>query len=285
MTTDTTTTFSWDRNDWTALSDMAEGFDEYRPPRSTALVDEELTFVCRTPGRPGTDHTLVHSFGVDELQWTLRDGDRTRSGRATYELFEMQPGLFFLHYLREEDHPVAVSLALDLQNGQVTGAVGELGLEPDPHRARQQWFQGQVAGTAATATEAHQHTTELIGHRIRYGYSSDDVYDHVYLNEQLFTWICVGGAEAGLGDTDRCTYWKLREDTYLFSWLEKNIGVEGMVLIDLAALRTVGIQFGLDQRTQALVNITMGAHAVDLGRAPGIDDCRPVPTALPAATS
>jgi hypothetical protein len=100
---------------------------------------------------------------------------------------------------------------------------------------------------------------------------------HVYLNENLFTWICLGGAEIGVGDTDSATYWKLREDTYLFSWLEKNVGVEGMVLIDLAALRTVGIQFGLDQATGDLVNITMGAYAADLGRVPSADERVPGP--------
>jgi hypothetical protein len=50
-----------------------------------------------------------------------------------------------------------------------------------------------------------------------------------------------------------------------------------MVLIDLAALRTVGIQFGLDQRDGGLVNITMGAYAVDLGQVPGVEVCRPSP--------
>ncbi len=278
MTTDSTTAFSWDKNDWTALSDMADGFDEYRPPLSTALEGQSLTLRCAVPGAADSAHTLVHDFGAGELRWTSLDGHGTREGSAAYELFEMQPGLFFLHYLRQAgDHPIAVSLALDTMTGQATGAIGELGLQPEPHRARQTWFQGHIGEAAAPPVDPHARTTELIGHRIRYGYSSDDVYDHVYLNERLFTWICVGGAEAGLGDTDQCTYWKLRDRTYLFSWLEKNVGVEGMVLIDLSALRTVGIQFGLDQRTGELVNITMGAHAVDLGRVPGIDECRPRP--------
>ena len=87
----------------------------------------------------------------------------------------------------------------------------------------------------------------------------------------------MGGAELGVGDTDSSTYWKLRDQTYLFSWLEKNVGVEGMVLIDLGALRTVGIQFGLDQATGDLVNITMGAYAIDFGKVPGVDTARPGP--------
>jgi hypothetical protein len=278
MTRERTGTFSWNKDDWAGLSEMAEGFDEYRPPLSSALKGQRLELTCRVPGRPDSAHTLVHEFGGDELTWTLLNSVGTTKGVASYELFEMQPGLFFLHYRRmEEDHPVVVTMALDTETGQATGTVGELGLEPNPHLARAQWFQGHLAGAGSDESDAHQPTTELIGRRVRYAYSSDDVYDHVYLNENLFTWLCMGGAELGVGDTDQCTYWKLREQTYLFSWLEKNVGVEGMVLIDLAALRTVGIQFGLDQTTGDLVNITMGAFAVDFGRIPGVDEVRPSP--------
>ena len=275
MSTSTTSAFSWNKDDWASLSEMADGFDEYRPAYSRALDGRELTVNARFVDS-GDEFTLTHAFSEAELSW--RTGEQ--AGTETYELFEMQPGLFYLHYRRSgEDHPVVVSAALDLTTGQVTGAVGELGLGPNPHLARQRWFQGQIAGSAATAADAHEPTDELIGRRVRYAYSGDDVYDHVYLNENLFTWLCIGGAELGVGDTDSCTYWKLRENTYLFSWLEKNVGVEGMVLVDLNALRTVGIQFGIDQQSGDLVNITMGSYAREFERTPSVDDARPGPTA------
>ncbi|PBC46244.1 hypothetical protein CJ179_24360 [Rhodococcus sp. ACS1] len=275
MSTSTTSAFSWNKDDWASLSEMADGFDEYRPADSRALDGRELSLNARFVDS-GDEFTLTHAFSEGELSW--RTGEQ--AGTETYELFEMQPGLFYLHYRRSgEDHPVVVSAALDLTTGQVTGAVGELGLGPNPHLARQRWFQGQIAGSTATAADAHEPTDELIGRRVRYAYSGDDVYDHVYLNENLFTWLCIGGAELGVGDTDSCTYWKLRENTYLFSWLEKNVGVEGMVLVDLNALRTVGIQFGIDQQSGDLVNITMGSYAREFERTPSVDDARPGPTA------
>ena len=274
--------FSWNKDDWASLSEMADGFDEYRPAYSRALDGRALTTVGHYVDT-AEQFTLTQTFQGDELHWTLDDAAGTRSGTEAYELFEMQPGLFYLHYRRNaETPPVVVSAALDLTSGQVTGAVGALGLEPAPHRARQRWFQGQIDGTDATAAGAHPVTDELIGRRIRYAYSHDDVYDHVYLNENLFTWLCLGGAELGVGDTDSCTYWKLRANTYLFSWLEKNVGVEGMVLIDLNAYRTVGIQFGIDQPTGDLVNITMGSYAQEFERTPTVDDACPAPTG-PAA--
>ena len=279
MTMQTSPTFSWNKDFLTPLTEMADGFDEYRPPLSSALAGRRIELNCVLVGVEDSAHTLTHEFGEDDLTWSVTTADVIESGRTAYELFEMQPGLFFLHYRRvEADHPVVMTMALDLTAGQVTGAVGELGLGSEPHLARQAWFQGQVVGSDATAAEAHPQTDELIGRRVRYAYSGEDVYDHIYLNAQLFTWFCVGGAEAGLGDTDRCVHWKLREQTYLFSWLEKNVGVEGMVLIDLAALRTVGIQFGLDQQTGDLVNITMGAYAMPLGHAPGVETALPGPS-------
>jgi len=279
----TTSTFSWNKDDWASLSEMADGFDEYRSAYSHALDGQSLTLNGRYVDTT-EPFTLTHRFRGDELHWTLDDATGRRSGTETFELFEMQPGLFYLHYRRSaETHPVVVSAALDVNSGQVTGAVGSLGLEPAPHRARQRWFQGQIEGTDADAAEAHPVTDELIGRRIRYAYSRDDVYDHVYLNEHLFTWLCLGGAEIGVGDTDSCTYWKLRENTYLFSWLEKNVGVEGMVLIDLNAYRTVGIQFGIDQHTGDLVDITMGSYAQEFERIPSVEDARPAPIGTPAA--
>lgn len=271
-------TFTWNKDDWTPLSEMAEGFDEYRPALSQALVGRRIDLACQYTGTEPEQFSFTQEFGQSEVAWTVNDDSGSRSGSAPYEAFELQAGLFFIHYLRpESNHPEVVTVALDLTAGQVTGAVGELGLGQQPHLAQQRWFQGQVVGSNATTETVHMHTDELIGRRIRYAYSADDVYDHVYLNQNLFTWFCASGAEAGLGDTDRCVHWKLRDQTYLFSWLEKNVGVEGMVMIDLAALRTVGIQFGLDQQSGALVNITMGAYAMPLGYAPGVDEALPGP--------
>ncbi|MDN3460767.1 MoaF C-terminal domain-containing protein [Rhodococcus sp. APC 3903] len=272
-------TFSWNKDDWAPLSEMADGFDEYRPAYSEALVGEQLV-VDGSYIDSEDDARWTLTFSATTVSWQIAAEGAVRSGEDAYELFEMQPGLFYLHFRQSDaDHPVVLSAAVDITSGQVTGAIGELGLPPHPHLARQRWFQGQIDGSGAPASAAHPTTDELIGRRIRYAYSSDDVYDHLYLNENMFTWLCLGGAELGFGDTDSCTYWKLRENTYLFSWLEKNVGVEGMVLLDLNAMRTVGIQFGIDQLSGELVNITMGSHAHEFERVPGVSRVCPGPAA------
>ncbi|MGQ4596407.1 MoaF C-terminal domain-containing protein [Nocardia sp. R6R-6] len=265
--TQRTTGFSWNKDDWTPLNEMAEGFDEYRPEDSGALTGRRIVIDAKFLDT-GTAVIFTHTFTDTTVDWQTTEPN-SPSGTDTYELFEMQPGLFFLHYRRSnENHPTVVTAAIDLISGQVTGAIGELGLGAHPHLAQQRWFQGRIADTESPASSPHASTDELIGRRIRYAYSSDDVYDHIYLNEHLFTWVCSGGAENGFADTDRCWYWKLRDNTYLFSWLEKNVGVEGLVLIDLDARRGVGIQFGMDQRSGELVNLTMGSYLRELTRTP-----------------
>jgi hypothetical protein len=267
-------TWSWDKAKWAPLTEMAEGFSEYRPSLTDKLAGQKIALRCRSVDASVDTFTLHHDFqDSGNLSWSVRDADRdVDTGAAEYEAFEMDEDLFYVHYLRRGmPRPEAVSFALDLRAGACTGAVGRLGLDPEPFRARQTWFQGLVEGSGTTEIP-HARTAELVGHRVRYRYSSDDVYDHIYLTESLFTWVCMSGSEKGQADTDQCVTWKLREGIYLFSWLEKLLGVEGMVLVNLNQLRSVGIQFALDQFTGELVNLTMGAFATHLNVAPPVQE-------------
>jgi hypothetical protein len=262
--------WSWDKAKWAPLTEMAEGFSEFRPPLTENLVGQKIEARCHNVGAPDDTFTFHHDFrDGGNLSWSILNGGRVvGTGAAEYEAFEMDEGLFYVHYLRRGmPKPEAVSFALDLRAGACTGAIGSLGLEPEPARARQTWFQGLIEGSGTTEI-SHVRTTDLVGRRVRYRYSSDDVYDHIYLNENLFTWVCMSGAEKGQADTDQCTCWKIREGIYLFSWLEKLLGVEGMVLVNFTQLRSVGIQFALDQYSDELVNLTMGAYATPLNVTP-----------------
>jgi hypothetical protein len=264
--------WSWDKAKWAPLTEMAEGFNEFRPPLTGKLAGQRVDLRCHNVGAPDDAFTFRHDFrDGGHLSWSTRDDDRVvGGGAAEYEAFEMDEDLFYVHYLRQgTPQPEAVSFALDLRAGACTGAIGRLGLEPEPSRARQTWFQGLIE-ESGTSDIPHLRTTELVDRRVRYRYSSDDVYDHIYLSENLFTWVCMSGAEKGQADTDQCTCWKIREDIYLFSWLEKLLGVEGMVLVNFRQLRSVGIQFALDQYSGELVNLTMGAYAMPLHVTPPV---------------
>lgn len=89
-------------------------------------------------------------------------------------------------------------------------------------------------------------SVRLIGLRNRYHYSLEEVYEHIYLNNNFYTWHCIKGSEAGLGGTDRCHDIKVAERLYLFVWREKIVPTLGVILIDMSRLKTDGKIFGYD---------------------------------------
>ena len=92
----------------------------------------------------------------------------------------------------------------------------------------------------------HLPTDELVGKRVQYVYSQTEAYEHIYLNEDLYTWQCLRGSEQGLADTDRCHYRRIADGLYLFVWREKVIPTLGVVLVDWACKRSNGKLFGYE---------------------------------------
>ena len=107
----------------------------------------------------------------------------------------------------------------------------------------------------------HERTTDLIGKRIKYAYSSKHVYEHIYLNDRFYTWHCLAGVEKGLADTEICDYFKIAPDVYLFTWREKVMPTFGVVLINFKEMRSNGKTFGLDVASGKIINFTMGSRA------------------------
>ncbi len=118
----------------------------------------------------------------------------------------------------------------------------------------------------AAETLRHGPTAELVGRRVEYTYSSTERYEHIYLNEDFYTWHCLLGSEKGLADTDRCHYLKLEDDLYLFVWREKIIPTLGAVVVDFQAMRTMGKIFGhapggAEGTAAGVANFPVGAWA------------------------
>lgn len=193
----------------------------------------------------------THECRILDSHTLVWDG-REQEARVT----SVREGIYFVDFLAGDAVKKSVSLVLDDNNGQVTLIQGTL---PDEQatsisaydRARQGMeltgveaviLHGSVAGSPGGT--AHAPTDELIGLRNRYHYSPEEVYEHVYLNNNFYTWHCIQGSEAGLGDTDRCHYIKIAQDLYLFVWREKIVPTLGVILIDMKRLKTDGKIFG-----------------------------------------
>lgn len=215
----------------------------------------------------------VYTFEPGALQW--RDAATGASGREPCRVTRLRDALYFVDYLESAARATSVSLVIDLDNGVWTSVVGTLPTEAD---TRIDAFTRVARGLPLTAVEAgfrhgtlgghtqpgplHVPTRALIGKRTMYRYSPTECYEHIYLNENFYAWQCLLGVERGLADVDRCHYFRIADELYLFVWREKVVPTLGVVLIDLAQRKTDGKIFGYQGGDfGTLSNFPIGAHA------------------------
>jgi len=193
---------------------------------------------------------------------------------------EIRPQVYFVDFIDPSQRASSASLVLDLSQQICTVVLGCL---PDASQAAMPiptrisageeltgvtatFLSGAVDRPFTATTERHRATTELVGKRIEYTYSTTERYEHVYLNDQRYTWHCLAGSEKGLADTDRCHYFRLAHLLYLFVWREKVVPTLGVVVLDLDQMKTTGKIFGYrDFACDSLVNFPVGARARLLG--------------------
>lgn len=212
-----------------------------------------------------------------QLTWSTSRGSLgIENGTARYEATEIRPGIVFVDFVPPQSRRTAVTLILDVRKGFCTALVGRL---PTAEEARTplsyriehnseltgvtaELLAGAIDHPFTEVTPRHKLTHELVGKLIEYSYSPSERYQHVYLNENFYSWHCLEGAEKGLADTDRCSYRKLSDRLYLFVWREKIVPTLGVVIVDLEQMKTTGKIFGYrDFRFDAVSNFGIGAWA------------------------
>lgn len=212
-----------------------------------------------------------------QLTWSSRRGSvGIKNGTAPYEATEIRPGIVFVDFVPAHERATAVSLILDVREGICTALVGTL---PTAEQARTPLSErlehnSELTGVTATflagtidrpfteTSPRHAFTRYLLGKLIEYSYSPSECYQHVYLNENFYSWHCLEGVEKGLADTDRCSYRQLSDHLYLFVWREKIVPTLGVVIVDLEQMKTSGKIFGYrDFRFDAVSNFGIGARA------------------------
>lgn len=258
---------------WIDVADLEEGFNEYKLPATDELVGKELKFYFDTDNR-----VINHIFNdASSLTWEVLNGpDKGDSSTETYEAIRVAPNIYFVDFVKRNLPTVSVSMALDLNTMKATVLIATA---PDRETASQDFLDRLGQGLDLSTVKVdflhanvnpslldepvvpHERTTDLIGKRVKYAYSSKHVYEHIYLNRQFFTWHCLGGPEKGLADTEICDYFKIAPDVYLFTWREKILPCFGVVLVNFKERRSNGKLFGLDIASGKVVNLTMGSHA------------------------
>lgn len=205
---------------------------------------------------------------------------RAHDSVETYRATEIRPGILFVDSIVSDRRASTITLVLDLGAGICTAMQSELPTEAEARvpliervvrgeeltGVKARFLSGAIDVPFGHATARHGDTRDLIGKRIEYTYSRSERYEHVYLNEQFYTWHCLAGSERGLADTDRCRYLRVAHRLYLFVWREKIVPTLGAVLVDLEQMRTTGKIFGYRGFDfGAVMNFPVGARARPVG--------------------
>lgn len=254
------------------VGEMAVGFSENVLPDTRDLNGKEMK-LCFEDGS-----AIEYRFlSENRLFWkTSVDSKTAEEGEETYRATCPRKGIYFVDYIKNSLLNTTISLVLDFEKEIATFLTGSL---PSEQEAREDKLKRVAAGLPQTAVTAvfknasinrafdnktahHKPSTDMIGKRIKYIYSANDSYEHIYLNEGCYTWHCLSGIEKGMADTDLCHHFKIAEELYLFVWREKLVPTLGVVIINLREMKTTGKIFGYESDDFGkLISFPVGAYA------------------------
>lgn len=250
-----------DTSTWLPLDGLAPGFDASKAPLSQALSGRTLTLVDDRGTR------ITHIFSADSVTWTYEPGEgdpiEAASQTDACEVFEVDENLYYAQFHHDYHPHETVSLILDLRSGHALGIISILGDAAPGKTAVEHVFAPSRIEEIGQTGEPPAPTTELIGRRVLWVYSSVHAYEHVYLSPHWYTWQCLAGPEQGLADTDENTVWRIRPGIYVFAWREKVIPCGSVTIADhrdAKALRSHGVLFGRDESGTGQSHFTFGAH-------------------------
>lgn len=262
-----------ENTNWIPVDELSHGFGANNLPDVEDLAGKRFDFHFEN------GWVINHHFtSASELVWSIKG--EAGEFAETYSAVNPREGIYFVDFEKKSEPGTTVSLALDLNKGVATASIAVMpsqeeinrpildrALSGDNLRGVKVDFVRAVLDREFTEEDKtiHPETDELLGWRVEYSYTDEEVYEHIYLRQNAYTWNCLKGNEVGLCDTDYCSYRKIADNLYLFVWEEKIIPTVGTLLIDFNAMRTCGKIVGYQgTETGALSNFKVGAKAVKL---------------------
>jgi len=175
---------------------------------------------------------------------------------------------FFSHMLTGDPDFASVTHAIDYSTGLTTCIYARIGSWTSEWEIGATVLFGTAKGEGiapAPFSKRHDFTTDLIGKSYAWAYSENMSSIHVYSSPNSYSWtIFQGDNSGGATWSSPSFYIKLRDDAYLFQWVEENCnGSQGLVCFNPQIMHDGGFFFGVGH-TGLRLNIT-GAYARDLG--------------------
>jgi hypothetical protein len=232
-------------------------------PSTESLAGKELT-VRYDDGGP-----VIHYKFDDASKLHWRHDGESQWREEKYQAWEPAPGvIFFGHLLSGAPKHDGVAIAIDFDNALTTCVQGTLGTPYMANEAaRKTWFGVvEMAGLTAPMYRRHQFTDELVGRALTWNYSPGLTSLHVYTTPHSFSWIIfLGSGAGGLEWSGPAQYVKLRDDLYLFNWLEEACnGTLGILVINTRTMHDCGIGYHCGK--DGLSISAVGAQARNAGQ-------------------
>ncbi|GGN22029.1 molybdenum cofactor biosynthesis protein F [Halarchaeum nitratireducens] len=265
------------------MGDIADEYEKNQMPATDSLSGSSYTLNFKD-GRV-VEYELRDP---ETLEWTVTAGsDEGVGGQAAYTATKPRDDIYFVDHMRDDAPRTSTSLVLDLNRGIATSVTASIPASKsempqlllENANEGKSLSAGDVAFDCATigqpfteGSAVHERTDDLTGKRMRYTYSDNSVYEHIYLNEERYVWHCLRGEERGLAEASPCSYYEIADGLYMIVWEEVVLPVIGVVLIDFHAMKTTGKMLCDDKNDfEGVVNIPMGAHAEQLNVTPTLD--------------
>ena len=111
----------------------------------------------------------------------------------------------------------------------------------------------------------HAFTDELVGGALTWNYNDSLSSMHVYSTPYSYSWtIFMGDGAFGMQWSSHADYVKLRDDIYLFTWVEEACnGTQGTIIINNRTMHDCGFAFHVDK--EGLNLSTIGAYSRNAG--------------------
>lgn len=257
-------------DEWRTYDEFAAGIDTYRLP-NTDLAGTRLTLTL------SDDTVLRLEFDADTVSWEATGSITAGAGTCDpYDAVAVRENVSFVNLplrSREREALTLVCSATTHRAVVVHSIIGEEEVEGVP-RVRQRFWPAVIDGCHPSGPEPGP-SRDLIGKRNLYRYSTQHLYEHVYISSRRYAWQCLQGVQRGHGDMDLSTVWKFDDGLYLFCFREFRIAVASVWIHDLGyQLRTTGVFLGLNGTGES-EHSRAGGHIYPLGSV-SYPDAQPV---------
>lgn len=265
-------------SNWVPMGNIAEEYGVNQMEAIDPLSGKELTL--------NFEDGLSRTYTFIDDQRVERADDSGEEIEARYNATMPREDIYFVDYMISEEERTSESLVLDLERGVATVVTATIPSSKDemPQLLLEHAMANESLGAGeyeirsaavdqpfTDSTEVHEKTDELTGKRVKYTYSDDSIYEHIYLNDGRFVWHCLEGEEQEIAEATPCSYYEIADSLYLLVWEEIVLPVIGVILIDLRSLKTTGKMLCDDKNDfENVVNIPMGAHAEPLNVTPTV---------------